>query len=317
MQKTANTLENAPDNKQSRQPQPLPQPQLQPQQEQQHHPEATRLFSAAPWYTNDQNSGGGGGGGNTNPRRRYSSTPRGAGEASLESVRESGGRRRTYGSPAEVEAAGALAAVWERYYGGVGVGQADPGAQHFSKEEESLESLPEGEGELEGRGGSPWSPGRQSSAWEEGGRRGGAGPVIAARNRASGGGGGGGGGVRRMSATASPSSPFRRSSLSPPSSSRVQRKPSFATVGGGGGESFGGGDGSGGCRRSSRGGGGGTATSGVRRRVSSGMAVEGGEERWALAPGYRKPRRVSDEAPVHAERFAEAARKADIERLLR
>eukprot|EP00903_Cladosiphon_okamuranus_P021820 g20064.t1 len=328
MRNTANSLENALDTKRPRQPQPLPQPQLQPQQEeQQHHPEAARFFSAAPWYTNDQSGGGGGGGGggNTTPRRRYSSAPRGGGEISLESVREFGGRRRTYGSPAEVEAAGAPAAVWERYYEGVGAGQVEDGAQHFSEEEGSLELPPEGEGELEERGGLPWSPGRQSSAWEEGGRRGGAGPVIAARNRACSGGGGGGGGVRRMSTTAPPLSLSGRSSLSPPPSSpRVPGKSCFGTAGGGGGEAFRGGDGSNGRRRSSRGGGGwsatsggGSAPSGVRRRVSSRMAVEAEEERWAPAPGYRKPRRVSTNTPERAEKFTEAARKADIERLLR
>lgn len=49
--------------------------------------------------------------------------------------------------------------------------------------------------------------------------------------------------------------------------------------------------------------------------MSSGMAVNVGEQRWAYAPGNRKPRRVS--APVHPESFADAARQADVERLLR
>eukprot|EP00752_Nemacystus_decipiens_P007899 g7058.t1 len=352
LENTISSLETALDKQQPRQPQPQPQPrpQLQPPQEQQHHPEPSRFLSA-PRFPNDghvsdgQNGGGCGGGvtpATTPPRRRYSSASRGGAEAPLGSVRESAGRRRTYGSPAEVEAAGALAAVWERYYGAVGGGHSqqsleaeDPGRQQFSEEDddESLdESLPDAD--PDGRGAPPWSPRRQSSAWEEGGQRAGAGPVVATRSRGAGGGGdvgGGGGGVRSMSAPAPPLPPSRRSSLSP-SPSRVPTEPSFAAVGGGG-EFFG----EGGRRRASRrsfsssttggfhegtsrgSGGGGSATGGVRRRVSSGMAVDVEEGRWRISSsaGYRKPRPRRVSAPVHAERFAEAARRADIERLLR
>lgn len=290
--------------------------QKQQQQEEQHHPSDTALFSWTPLHRN-----------NGSVRRRYSSAPRGGGgePPPLGSVREAG-RRRTYGSPAEAEAAAAAAAVWSRYYAS-GPNPNEDAKTHFSEEEDrSLESS------VEEGGGSPWVQGRKGSAWEDGGRRGGAGPVITARNRSTGGpcDGGGGGGrgsgsvIRRLSATTSRLLPSRRASSSSFSSPVPQqqyypRTPSLAATGD---------DGSGSNKAafpvsSTRRGFDGAAVrgsdavaNGPGRCVSSAGVVDvGGDGRMSPPPMNRKIRGVS--APAHAERFAQATRQADIERLLR
>ncbi|CAM9961167.1 unnamed protein product, partial [Pylaiella littoralis] len=175
---------------------------------------------------------------------------------------------------------------------------------------------------------SPWSQGRKLSAWEDGGRRGGAGPVLAARNRSSGGSGNGQGGseVRGLPASTSRHLPSRQAWSSspspPPRFPREQYSPRRSSSAATGDDGFG-------SNRTTfpdslaRGGfegvaemGGDSAADGARRCISSAVAVGmGGDVVISSPTGNRKTRTGS--TPVHAERFAQAARKADIERLLR
>lgn len=233
--------------------------------------------------------------------RRYSSAPRGVGESSLDGVPESG-RRRTNSSPPDIEAlaAAAAAAVWDRY--GSGIGGRHRAAAHATsllyedgdggncKEEfrsqphEALEKAQE----------LPWSPGRQVVRGQDEGHQAETQAAIMGSSlpfRA--GADPGTGGARKMSAPVLLRAPPSRRASSSTSPSRSPRQQSSR------GAAFASADNSGG-----------------RRRMSSARAADerGGDSRVAHA-GSQKPERIR--ASVYDERSAQAAGRADIERVLR
>ncbi|CAM9341150.1 unnamed protein product, partial [Scytosiphon promiscuus] len=248
--------------------------------------------------------------------RRYSSAPRGSGETSLTSIRETGRRRRTHSTYGAADADTLLH-------------EYDDGGRC----NEAFESL--SEEALEEARGFPWSPGRQAVSGQDGEWRAGTESTITvndvpSRVRA----GAGVGAARRLSVTLSGVSPSRRMSTS----MSTARGVTFSRVGKRDDSSH---EDSGrypqttrpsttegrqdvrresrsSSRRSSsaismREGLGGTP---VRKRVSSAVGTRERGASTGLAPvGGQRLRRI--EAPMYTERAAQAARRQDIERVLR